>query len=595
MNDSTRSSARSRVLDGAIIVAGAVVSLWLVGYFKIDWTKPARLDADHLFLLTWAKALINGHGFRFDAQFGYPDVRDNLYFPGFDLTTRMFMWLVTRFTTNPFLTAHTVYIAGISAMYGLAYWAQRRLDIGRLVSACGGLAFVLTPFLANRIYSHDTLVLAFSVPLGFGLALMIGLSRPDANLKSFLSDPFTVAAILLVGTGGLYYAFFTLMFMAFAGVAASVAQRRWFPLLAAVCSGVPLFILLVFSGFGFDVLTALGPSFSGPHRFAYEQILYGLDLPSMAYPFERLHKVAEGVAQTHAAFPKGPSINEGEGEWPAIPLMLALLGSPLVAAACLGARNFDEAVVSRMRMLGFCAALVVFALLFGARGGLGYMFNLLVTPEIRADGRLMPFLTFAAIVMIGVAAALTTAIPQRWWGWAGQAAACLMLLVSVKPAVGAAYSMMHLFTDGPLPQRLSQSTPLMLAAKNRAGLQTVLELPMANWPESPFFQNLDPYEHQLPYIYDTPGNTTRWSYGATDKQPWFGVVTLATHDPATLVTRARHLGFDSVLIQKRGFEPAKLSALQAALDHQLAPACKLFDDDVEVLYALRRGPNGAAC
>jgi phosphoglycerol transferase len=595
MTNIRRLLQRVPLIDWVIVLAGSAACLGLVGYFKLDWTQPARLDADHLFLLTSAKSLINGHGFRLDAQLGYPDVRDNLYFPGFDLSYRVFLWLATRFTQNPFLAVHALYIAGLSAMYGFAYWALKRLDIRTWLAAIGALSYVLTPFLARRIYSHDLLTLSFAVPLGFGLALMVGTGRPEGNLKTFLRDPFTIATIVIVGSSGLYYAFYTLMFLAFAGVAASVGQRRWFPLLAAACAGAPLFLLLIYSGYGLDLLVALGSRYSGPHRFAYEQIMYGLDLPSMAYPFQRLHKVAEGVAQTNAALPKGPILFEGEGEWPAIPLMLALLGAPLVAAMCQGANQAGEAVAGHVRLLGFCALCIVFAILFGARGGLGYIFNLLFTPEIRADGRLMPFLNFAAIVTLCAGAELLAKTGSRWLGYAGLAVVASLLLVSIKPAIGAAVRVEHFYMDGPLEKRLQASTPAMVAAKNRAGLRTVLELPTVNWPESPFVQILDPYEHQLPYIYDTPGNPTRWSYGANDKQPWFGVVSLATRDPQTLVAHARSLGFDSVLIQKRGLEPAKLAATQAALAAQLATECKVFEDEVEVLYALRTSPNGRAC
>ncbi len=206
------------------------------------------------------------------------------------------------------------------------------------------MSYVLTPFLANRIFAHDFLVLSFSVPIGLGLALVIGAGRPDTTLKTFMRDPFTIAAILIVGTSGLYYAFYGLMFLAFAGVAASAAQRRWFPLLAAVSAGAPLFVVLIFNAYGLDLLTALHSQLSPPRRYPYEQLMYGLDLPSMAYPFMHLgRKVVEGVAQTNAAFPKGPLVLEGSGEWPELPLMLALVSAPLVAAMCQGAERLGEA------------------------------------------------------------------------------------------------------------------------------------------------------------------------------------------------------------------------------------------------------------
>lgn len=580
----------------AILIVGSLVCLGLAGYFQIDTAKPARLDADHLFLLTMAKSYINGHGFRFDAQLGYPDVRDSLYFPSFELSYRVFLWLATRITHNPFRAAHALYIAGISAMFGTAYWSLSRLGIRRWLAFLGAVSTVITPFFAHRIFSHDTLALSFAVPLGFCLAVMLGTTGRGDDLKTFLRDPFTIATIVVVGASGLYYAFYTLMFLAFAGVTASAIERRWLPLLKAACVGAPLFGLLIYSGYGLDLFLALSSKFAGPHRYAYEQILYGLDLPSMAYPFENLAKVAHGVAETTAALPKGPLVLEGEGEWPAEPLMLVLLGAPLIAAICLGgARQAEEAVALNIRQIGFCAILIAFGLLFGARGGLGYIFNLVFSSEIRADGRLMPFLSFAAVATLCLVAELFSRADKRWFRSLGQIGVALLLLVSVKPAIGGAKKIERFYMTGPLEQRLRDSTPLMIEAKNRADLRTVLELPTGNWPESPFIQILDLYEHQLPYIYDKPGSPTRWSYGATAKQPWFGLVDFATREPQSLAAHARALGFDSILIQKRGYEPARLAEMQTALSLQLAPACRLYEDDVEVLYVLQRSAHARAC
>jgi phosphoglycerol transferase len=211
-----------------------------------------------------------------------------------------------------------------------------------------------------------------------------------------------VVAILVVGTSGLYYAFFTLMFLAFAGAVASIGQLRWFPVQAVACSAVLIFLLLMFSGYGLDLPLVLSGRYAQPHREALEQLLYGVDLRSMATRFDWIKKVAEAITQSAAAVPSPPD-REGFGEWPALPLTLALMIAPLAAAACqLRLRGGDAQgpVSVNLRLIGFCSVCIIFALLFGARGGIGFLFNLLVSPEIRAGSRLMPFLNFAAVVML---------------------------------------------------------------------------------------------------------------------------------------------------------------------------------------------------
>ena len=106
----------SRRADVGIGALGALVCLALTGYFTIDTAQPGFLGGDHIYFLTFVKSYMNGHGFRFDSQLGFPSERDNLYFPNADLTYRLGFWLAAHLTSNPFRVIHAVYIAGILAM-----------------------------------------------------------------------------------------------------------------------------------------------------------------------------------------------------------------------------------------------------------------------------------------------------------------------------------------------------------------------------------------------------------------------------------------------------------------------------------------------
>ena len=581
----------SLLIDLLAVFIGGVICAGLAGYFWIDTTAPAGLGGDHTVILTMAKSYINGHGFRFDSQLGFPGARDWLYFPSFELSQRVTLWLAGHLTHSPFRAVHGLYMAGLAAMFGFAYWVLRRLGARIWIAAAGALASVLTPFLAERGYGHDFLALSFSVPLGLGLALDLGTNRWGSSLKAFLRDPFTLTAVVVVGASGLYYSFYTLMFLAFVATAVSVSQRKALPIWAALCVIAPMVILLVFSGYGFDLPLIMSGKFSMVRRLPYEQILYGLDLPSAAFPFGVWRKVAAGVDASIAAFPDAFA-REGHGEWPALPLTLIMLGAPLIAAICLQtAGRGDEPVGARLKLIGLCAVCIVFGLLFGARGGLGFIFNLLVTPEIRADARLMPFLTFAAVIILCVAAEMSAALPARWMRIGGPAVAALLLAVCVWPQLGVLAKKQQAALAAPMTQALRSAVPVMLKAKDKANLLAVLELPLAPWPESPDIHDLDPYQHQVPYLLDAPGSATRWSYGITNTQPWFALVSMVTNQPVGIAPRARGLGFDGVLIEKRGYNAEDLPVLQAELGGA-GGRCRLYEDAMMALYALPRAGNG---
>jgi uncharacterized membrane protein len=574
-----------RRIDLLICLIGAVICVGLTGYFRIRTDLPASLEGDHLFFVTAAKSYINGHGFRLDSQLGFPGERDWLYFPSFDLSSRCLLWLAAHLTRNPFSVVHIYYVLGLAAMFGFAYWTMRRLGVRAWLAAIGSIASVMTPYLAARAYGHDTLAIYFSVPLGLGLALSIGLGRYDGSLRRLFTDPYVLVAIVVVATSGLYYAFYTVMLSLFGATAAAMARRRVSPVIAAVAVSVPIILLLVFSGFGLDLAQALSPQIAQPQRQPYEQILYGLNLATSSYPFRFWHKVAAGVAQSQASLPSVFD-NEGVREWPGPFLTLVLLATPLILAACqLRPRNQADAEDSRVRVIALCSAMIVFAILFAARGGIGYLFNLMVSPAIRADARIMPFLTLAAIVVTCVGAELASASPRIWWRWGGLALAAVLLSASARPQLWVLYKFQRDTLAANQAERAS--VPAMLQAKDRAGLKAVLELPVVSWAEQPAIMNFQPYDHQLPYVYDRPRSPTRWSYGENEKQPWFPVVQYEAADPARVERGAQKLGFDGALIAKSAYDAAGLAKLQAGI--LAGGACRLYEDDHLALYALKGG------
>lgn len=587
--------APSRVLDVIIGAVGAILCVAMTGYFKINLIQPGYIGGDHTFYLTITKSYINGHGFRFDSQLGFPSARDFIYFPNSDLTQRIGLWLAAHVTTNPFLAMHAVYIAALIAMDAFTYWMLRRVGINPLLAVLGGLAAVITHFMVARAFNHDALAMYYSVPLALGLAFSIGLSPADARLGRFVRDPFVITAVLVIGASGLYYAFYTMMLAAFVGLAAAVGQRRWFPVLAAACVAIPIPLLVVFSAIGLDLPAALLVKDTAPVRGAYEQLLFGLDLPALAFSLSFVPKVAAGVAQSLQAAPTAFT-NEGAGEWPSLPLAAILMASPLIVAfSYYWRRDRGERRHAYPDLIGLCAILIVFIILFGARGGLAFIFNLLVSPQIRADARLMPFLVTAAVVIACALGEWARHARPLLVRYGGPLVAGLVLLASTHQGTGGLKAKQSTDLADPNKQALIHSVQMLLKAKDDGHLKTVLQLPLASWPEVGLIHGFDPYLHELPYLYDKAGNSTRWSYGANDRQPGGALVNFALSDPATVLDRARSYGFDSILIVKSAYEPAQLNTLEGAVGGRLASACRLYDDGVQVLYAIKRDAHGAPC
>ncbi|MGZ3273392.1 MAG: hypothetical protein ACXU82_07020 [Caulobacteraceae bacterium] len=574
-----------------VFFLACVFALFLsVGYFQVSPTQPASLEGDHLFLLSGAKNAIKGYWGRFSPLQGVPDPRDGLYYPGFESSMRVLAWIAGRLTSNPFVFVHLFYIAGLTAVAGAYYWTLRRLGISAWLAVIGALAAAVTPYLEERIYFHDALALSFSVPVGFGLALRLGRDAATATLRSFLLDPMVLGAMLIVGTSGLYYAFYSVLIAVFIGAAVSIGERRLFPLLAALLMAEVVLVLLVLSGWGLDFPALLSPKGAGsgasqPQRYALEQLFYGLNLQGAADRFTFLHKVAVGVADTKRLLP----IVEGDrGAWPALPLTVTILAAPFIAAAGQSRlRTLEGPAAPKLRLAVLCALVVAFLVLFGARGGLGYLFNLIATPQIRSDARVMPFLAFGVVVILCLFAEMARDSDRRWVRWAGPAAVGAVLIACAMGSMGAASRVQAATLADPKTQALESSVRGMLAAKDRGRLQTVLQLPVVSWPEAPWPKaGYNPYEQQLPYIFDRPTSATRWSYGASERQPGFRRLKAETAALDGVAGRARRMGFDGLLLEKRAYDARTLGAIQAAVEAQAGAACRLYDDASYALYAL---------
>ena len=86
----------------------------------------------------------------------------------------------------------------------------------------------------------------------------------------------------------------------------------------------------------------------------------------------------------------------------------------------------------------FFAVSAIALLLFGARGGLGYPFNLISTPQIPSDARIMPFLTFGAVVIPCLFAEMARNSGRVWVRWAGPLAIGAALPAGTAGSIGVA-------------------------------------------------------------------------------------------------------------------------------------------------------------
>jgi hypothetical protein len=561
----------------AIYAVTVVAVLMTAGFADVALSTIHGMQDDNLWVYTFAKNYINGFGSRLNPNLGFPGVLDNAYYPSFDFIFRAFLRLCSFFTSDPVVSYNLMYFAGVSTMVGATIASLRALSIPAWLSILGAAVYVVSPYFIFRSLVHDFLSLYVSAPMGGALAILVG----TTTVSQYFRRPFVWASILFIATSGFYYAFFTCLFVALVGFSTAIGRRRLALAVPALILPALILPLLVTTGYGLALVDVLGGKIKQVQRFPFEQLSYGLSMAEASHVFADITPL-KWVLDAYLAVMPGLYGANGLFEWPGVLLSLVILTSPVLALAS------GLAQTRRSQMIFVSASCIAFGLIYAERGGLAYFFNLLVTPQIRATARIMPFLSFFALVVVLSAICFGADSRRRWVGLGGSALLLTALLMSAVPNVGAFGRKAAAVAALPSLQLKYTSIKAMLSAKDKAGVTTVLQLPHMAFPEVGPKLQFDAYDHMLAFVFDRSKSTTRWSYGSNLNQDSFMQVAdlVATHQTAGLAGAASDFGFDAVLIEKAAYTELELIEVRSTVESDIS--CVTYEDKYRVLYLLRK-------
>jgi hypothetical protein len=398
------------------------------------------------------------------------------------------------------------------------------------------------------------------------------------------------------GTSGLYYGFFTCMFAAFAGTVWSIGKRTWSPLLFALLTSVLTVVLLAVTGLGIDgLLDLLTGSINAVRRLPTEQIMYGLRMPDVAGVIGSIPGLRPLLDEYRGLV---QHTGEGRFEFPGPVLTLIILASPLLLAALGASQPADDESERRWRTNAFMAcACIVFGVFYAVPGGIGYVFGVFVFSAIRATQRIIPFLTFFALVAILSLVEMVLRSSRSRVARLAVGVLIVALLVGMLPMLRAAPGGRAVIVREPAIKANVASIHDLLRAKNLNGVTAVLQLPHVAWPEQPPIRGFDPYNHWHGFIYDSYPSRTRWSYGSHLSQGAFRTLKSAVdaHREAGLVGAAAALEFDAILVEKSAYDAGELKSLRANIERDIAPACVIYEDTIRILYLIARQAGDQSC
>jgi phosphoglycerol transferase len=525
--------------------------------WKADWNIPLHYYRhgdvfSHSFIL---KGIIDNGWYLQNPLVGMPT---GLWFHDYPLSDNLhfsLMKLVSLFTPGYGAALNVYFILTFPLTTVTALFVFRRFRISNPPAMVGSLLFSFLPYHFIRGQTHLLLASYYLVPLMAMVTLWIcqgkqlfvrcnAQSKFAWDLKS--SDAIiSLAVCVLMGAGGLYYAFFGGFLLL---VTAAVAFLRHRTVRSLLTPGLLLVVLCL------SVLLNLAPNFiysyrhgANPHAVVRDPIaaeVYGLKITHLLLPINN-HRIsflarAREFYDTRTAAP---------GE-----ITTASLG--LVGAFgflfLIGWLVYRKMQTSDTALYDGLSLLTIGAVLLGTVGGFGSLFAFEIASGIRAYNRISIYIAFFAFFAV----VLLLENLQHIWarrGWRRLWFYALLGLILVLGTLDQTSTSGHFV---PPYVQLTQEYAADRAFIERIEAQLprnamVFQLPYVPFPEQPGVFRMTDYDHLRGYLHS---KALRWSYGAMkgrEGDQWQRDI--STRPPAELLEALAISGFRGIYVDRYGY------------------------------------------
>ncbi|MGA6182670.1 hypothetical protein ACPEH1_16260 [Stenotrophomonas sp. NPDC077421] len=489
---------------------------------------------------------------------GAPFTTQNIDFPNGDLSNMAVAAVLFSGGYGLGFNLYLLFSVGLTAAAGFAIARRCRLSPG--LAFIVGLAFALLPFHFQRMVhlfygNYSTAVVALWLALRLASPL---LEPSQSRNRRWLGVAAIALACIWCGTTGVYYAFFTCIVLAVAALVQSAQQASLRPAIRAgglgaiivLCVAVQLIPTQMFN-------RENGPNPSVAKRGLIESEIYSLRMAQMLLPVQQ-HRVPL-LAKVRAKYDaESTPVNENG---------TATLGALASAGFVMGLLMLFMPSVRRHfhPSQQLCAVLLMALFLYATMGGLGSLFALFVSPQIRALNRISPYIALFSLIISG-------ATLQLIWNHLREKYPRFGAASGIVAGVGLASLALFVIADQispsyrqPRQERAGTATRYQydrafgqqLTAKLPAGAM-VMQLPYMSYPESAD-EVLGSYT-QFRNTLHAPG--LHWSHGAMRARPegnWLADVNALP--PSAFVDAIQAVGFSALVLDQRALTP-KMTEIQ---------------------------------
>jgi phosphoglycerol transferase len=535
-----------------------------------DIAVPLRYKDDALVTHVWVKTICETGWYLSNPRLGAPAGMELYDFPLFDNLHFLWIKLLSLFSSDWKVVVNLYFLLTYPLTTLTTVFALRRCGASPASAIVAGLLYAFLPYHAMRSQSHMLLASYYVVPLSVLVALRVYFGGPTASSQTappLARTPYAAAAIcLLQASAGIYYAFFACFFLLLAGGAASLRQRAMRPLGAATAwIGVTLIGLLLNITPNIAYWTLHGRNPEVAKRYAMQAEMFNLRLTQLVMPthghvvpaFDQIRRKYD--ARIGAYF---------ESQTVALGVVGSIgLGLLLARLAWLGSGR------PMPHLLDALALMNVAALLLATSGGLGVIFNMLITPQFRCYARIVVFMAFFALAAVAwgldwISARWANGIVQRATHLISLGVFLALGIVDQTPSLAATESAAATAAGAMGASRFRQDADF--AARIESSLaprDMVYQLPYLAFPEAPQLERMAALEHLRLYLHS---ESLRFSFGAMCGRPcdlWQRELAgLSLDRQLEAIVLA---GFAGIQIDRRGYAD-DASALEGELRRLLA-------------------------
>jgi len=299
-------------LPGAVfgfLLASVLMSGWPAGLIP-NTRYPYSYHGDSLFYLWIIQRLQEGWVFS-NLRSGYPFGSDFYDFPGADFASLLLLKWIAGVSGHGYIAFNIYYLLSYAINFVSAFCVLRTMKLAMPLALSAALLYDFLPFHADRI-RHLYYTWYFIVPVFYYLAFKIVLKKSSTDSSSLwpYSKIFYPAALLILGSFGVYYDVFGLIVLLLATVSANVSRfdRKSLGFGVFACGMIGLSVLLNLAPNLYH-LQRDGRNVEVAQRSANESEIYGFKLAQLVLPHQgHRHPQWAAIADDYAR--NFPLVNE---------------------------------------------------------------------------------------------------------------------------------------------------------------------------------------------------------------------------------------------------------------------------------------------